>query len=364
VSKTGYLHKPVTIKDIARIAGVSYSCVSRALLDKKEISEETKKRIRKIAEELDYHPNYIAKGLVTGRTFNIGIIVSLLRDPNNIEFLGCFLEELEKTGYSLVIYTTAAKSGCLSDRELKHITKKKVDGFILNELNVMDRRLKDVLEKRDIPFVFYNGYYHMDSVTLDRAEGIRRVVKYLVELGHRNFVYLCHPDISWHIKEEASKIYGFKKGIEESGLSFRDDMIIEGWGTPEDGYDKTLQLLRKRIDLPTALIYHNDLSAIGGITALAENGIGIPDDVSVVGFDNIPLSRYTSPPLTTIEQPRGEIVKEVVRRIIKKIDNPEERFPVKVFTPELIIRNSTGPVRRKSYRGTKICGKKGVVIQS
>ncbi|MCM8762181.1 MAG: LacI family transcriptional regulator, partial [Candidatus Omnitrophica bacterium] len=288
-----------------------------------------------------------------GKSFNIGITVQLKEDPNNMEFLIGFLREVEKAGYSLVIYTTTEPSGCLTEKELKMISRRMVDGFIMNECNTQDKKLMELLKERKIPFISYNGFYTKNSVTLDRAEGIKKVINYLIKLGHRRFVYLCHPYKGFHIKNKASKIYGFKKGIEENGLTFSVDMVIEGWGTLEDGYDKTLQILRKSGDLPTAFIYHNDLSAMGGMAALAENSIKIPEDVSVAGFDNIHISRYTNPPLTTVGQPREEIVKEVVKRILEKIDNPEEEFPVKIFIPELIIRRSTGPVKTKIYKGRK-----------
>jgi len=325
--------KNVTIKDIAKIAGVSHTCVSRALLDKEDIGKETKNIIRKLAEEMNYQPDDIARNLVSRSTRTIGVFINSFRNPRDGETIQALSEEIERRGYSLVIYT---REKTPTDRAINLMLRKKVEGIVFFTMAFWDY-------KGNVPAVFCgNDAYDKvpDFVTIDRAKGVFCAVEYLMRLGHKDFAFLCHPNTRQSINRN-TKFKGFRDALVKNGLPLRDEWIIDGVGFVEDGYDKTKKLLKNK--MPTAIFYNGDSAAIGGMAALAEEGVKIPDDVSVVGFDNIAMSRYTIPSLTTIERPVSHMIAEAVKILFERMENPDSSMKHKILIPRLIIRNSTGP---------------------
>jgi len=331
--------KKITIYDLAEIAGVSHTCVSRALLDRDDIGEDTKKQIRKLAEKFNYQPNEIARNLVLKRTYNVGVAIATFTDPTNTEFLQCFFEELKKNTYSMMPFITDYN---FPERELNLLMRKKIDGLILFPGDSGHERYTRF---HSVPLVFCGNLLPMkNSVTVDRAKGTYDAVKYLIGMGHRDFAYLCYPNIDINMNV-SSKLTGFRKAIIERGIVFKRDMLIKGLGTLEDGYVKTQELL-SRGKMPTAILYNNDLSAMGGLDALAKKGIRVPDDVSVVGFDNIEMSQFTIPALTTIAKPIKKLAENVVRMLMKRMENPDIEHEQITLEQNLVVRESTGPARR------------------
>lgn len=338
--------KNPTIYKIAELAGVSHTCVSRALLDRDDIGEDTKKRIRKLAADLDYYPNESARSLVLKKTATVGVSIGAFNATNNQEFLQYLFNELKKNGYSMLLFIN---DYTVPENEIKLLQRKKIDGLILSSgvseksIKYIDKYKKDSAYYR-MPVVSYDDFvYVKNSVTIDRSEGTFNAVKYLIGLGHKDFAYLCHQEMIASMST-LSKVKGFRQALLENGLVCRDEWMLEDMGSYETGYENTRKLLRQK-RMPTAIFYNGDIPAIGGLAALAEHGVRVPEDVSVVGFDNMPVSGYTVPPLTTIEKPLEKMAKLVVKLLMKKIKNPgiiNEQIKLK---QNFIVRKSTGPAK-------------------
>ena len=350
----------VTLKDLAKAAGLSRTAVSRALRDMPDIGPATRKRVKLLAGKIDYHPHEIARSLAVGRTKIIGLVLNELDNP----FYGALAEKIarfvEQAGYSFLVshvdpydpYTTAEKA-------IRYLARRNADGIIAGVAPNVFYDVRGICR----PLVAYGVLdKHLPGVFTDRKHGMREAVSYLVALGHTQFGLLClqrpHP--------REGKQAGFRSALVRHGLPVRQEWIVPGTGTLHSGFETTKAFLRNR-DLPTVFMYNNDLAAIGGMQAIQEAGLRVPEDISVVGFDNIEMGRYTFPALTTVEQPVDTIAEHVLRILFRRIDDPEYMEQT-ILRPELIIRNSTGvPPTDKAMRRytgeTDDAAPKGTVLE-
>ncbi len=335
----------VTIRDIAVAAGVSISTVSRALRRGAAEAEgdETARRIVRIARELNYTPNSLAKGLRQSRTRTVGVIFNDLNNPFYTEILGEIGESLHEQDYSLII--------CYShydlERERRNILSllaRQVDGLVISPIDERSENLAILLERGVNTVIIDSFPYHDDLsyVYTDHAIGIRLAADHLLNNGHTGIRLITAPS------QEASRAGHFVRGLREAlqarGLPFREEQIVRSPdNTIESGYATFGRLLDGERARPagfTAVLTISDLLATGIYKFANEHDLRIPDDFSIVGYDNIEISGALNPPLTTVHQSRKRIGRESVQILINNIESAAPDVRRVSFNPHLVVRKS------------------------
>ncbi|MCL4488090.1 MAG: LacI family transcriptional regulator [Chloroflexi bacterium] len=325
----------VSIKDIARAAGVSHSTVSRALSNSPLVSGETRDRIRLIAQELGYSPNAIARGLVTQQTRTVGVIVTTIADP----FIGEVVRGIEElaadNGYRVFLGTS--HSDPIREVNLvKGFREWRVDGVIVASSRVGALYIP-LLNEIGVPVVLINSQQegpYVHSVAVDNVEGAEQATRHLLSLGHRTVGYIGGPsDHSSH----RDRLTGYRYSLTEAGLLFDPSLVLPGNGRADSG--NQVASLLDHSPAATAVFCYNDLTAIGVVHALLRRGLRVPADLSVVGFDDIEYASFVEPPLTTIHQPKDEMGRLAMRMLIDLLNGDQV---TNVMVPgELVVREST-----------------------
>ncbi|WP_105616580.1 LacI family DNA-binding transcriptional regulator [Vallitalea okinawensis] len=338
----------ITIKDIAKIAGVNYSTVSRSLNDSPLVAQPTKDRIKKIAEELGFEFNANARSLTTSKTGTIGIIY-----PENFDEFGIHLyysslhhqlrKSLEKLDLDLIV--AFPKNRITKENNVKKlITKQKVDGLIIAQSD-LDQETLRFIAKAKVPFVFFHHpvdtkFEDVDAVYTDHFQGGYLATKHLIEQGHQRIICMTAGDEL----EFQLRTGGYRAALDDHGLVFKDDLIIEG----RPYFELAKELIIEKFEVvrsADAIFAQNDLLAWGVIEALKEKNIKVPQDIAVVGYDDIELSTYITPRITTIRQPREEIAALTCERLYELLSskNTDRKRKKKTeLPPSLIIRESCG----------------------
>jgi len=337
---------PVTIKDIAKEAGVSHSTVSRALHGNPLISDETIARIRKIAHEMGYFPSAAARALKTNRSQVLGVILSSMDDPFFSEILQGIENEIQGSGYSLFI--AAAQNNPEREREIVHtMVEHRAEGVIICSTSFSEDQGGSFLQY-GVPIVVVNNQAAEEfrySIYHDDVYGSQLVTRHLIELGHKKNAYLGN---SLSGRTNMDRLTGFKQEMASAGLPIPENYILEvPGGAPENGRAAVKQILDFP-SRPTALICYNDMLAIGALKEFQQSNIRVPQDMSVTGFDNIVFSAYTNPLLTTFDQPKRFIGSEAARLLLDLLDptsTPElsNQPKVKILKGNLLVRGSTAP---------------------
>ncbi|RIK29132.1 MAG: LacI family transcriptional regulator [Anaerolineae bacterium] len=335
----------VTIKDIAKEAGVSHTTVSRALRGSSLISDETTRRIQETALTLGYLPSAAARSLKTNRSQALGIIVSSIDDPYFSEILQGIEEIAQANHYSLFI----AASQRDAEREsviVQAMRQHRVDGIIICSTPFSAERSQQ-FSKYDIPIVMINNQAAEEyrySIYHDDMDGSRQIARHLIELGHRRIAYLGNSSSG---RTTQDRLAGFHYELQASGLPLPNEYIYETPGSePNKGelaVDHFLQLANR----PTAIVCFNDMLAIGVLKSLQQRGFRVPEDISITGFDNIVFSNYTNPPLTTFDQPKrfiGQRAAELILSLLSSasdIQIPQQK--IQVLRGSLLVRSSSAP---------------------
>ena len=337
----------ITIKDIAKVAGVSHPTVSRALHDHPGLSPKTVERIKKIAEEMGYVPNAAARGLKTSRTKALGVIVKHIDDPFWNEVLDGVDSVLHPAGYSLFIATTH-RDKQREKEVVQSMVQRGVDGVILLAPQFSQEQ-SHILHTYGLPMATVNNEGGGECQYLifnDDDYGIRQVTKHLVDLGHKHIAFLGNRLGGL---TNTNRLAGFLDELKRSGISSHKELIFHASsGNPQGGREGANYLLTLR-KMPTAIVCYNDFLAVGVYNTLHEQGLFIPKDVSVVGFDNIIISEFLSPPLTTLHQYKFELGVGAANMLLemleheKKQDQPKPTAVTKKISirGELRIRAST-----------------------
>lgn len=339
----------VTIKDIAKIAGVSHSTVSRSLNDSSEISEKTKERIKKIAEELGFEFNNNARSLSTKKTGTIGIIFDKGFDQENASlFFSKLLKELryslERASFDAIIdFRANPFTGKNNIKKL--INGNKIDGFIIVDEYIEEEDLKFIKEKK-VPTVFvhnrpaYQKKYKLDYVMTDHYKGGYLATQYLINMGHKQIITFTHKIYNKEYSEFEERTKGFVKAMEENNLKISEKEIIRDEISFEYGREKIKELIKKKKKF-TAVYAQTDLLALGIIRGLRELNIKVPEEVSVIGYDNIEFGKFSEPELTTINQPTAKLAEEAVKLLTEKFDKKYNEIERKIIIePNLVLRNS------------------------
>jgi DNA-binding LacI/PurR family transcriptional regulator len=333
----------VSIKDIAKAAGVSHPTVSRALSDSPLISRETKARIQRLAKEMGYSPNALARGLVTRQTRTVGVVVTTLADP----FVAEIVQGIEATahdhGYSVILSTC----GSVPEREISAVQmlgSKRVDGVIVTASRIGALYLEH-LERVGVPIVLINNQNEQSgrytfTVTVDNRHGGKLAAGHLVSLGHRRIAYVSGPA---NHSSDLDRLDGYRQVILDAGIEPCPEWVVPGNGRPSGG-EAALGHLLSPEERVTAVFCYNDMTAIGLVHAARKAGLAVPRDIAVVGFDDIPFASYLYPPLTTVAQPRvemGERAMEMMLSLIPGEQNGAGEPANIVVQGKLIVRAST-----------------------
>ncbi|HLJ45249.1 MAG TPA: LacI family DNA-binding transcriptional regulator [Bryobacteraceae bacterium] len=339
----------MSIRDVARRAKVSIATVSRALNNSSSVDPVTAARVRKAAEELRYFPDSQARSLVSGRSRILGLIVSDITNPFFPELVKGFEDVAISYEYEIMVSSTNYDSARMA-LCVRRLLERKVEGVAIMT-SEMDQPLIDQLVRRKVPTVFLDvGSVHtfISNIQVDYTSGINAAVKHLLELGHRRIGFISGP---LGLKSACIRRTAFLERLAGTGILEEDELVREGDHTIEGGLEAMTHLLALAVP-PTAVLASNDLTAIGAMRAIRRKGWSVPDDVSVIGFDDIHFAEFTEPPLTTVALSRWELAENAIRALVSQIDARESgreangaEFYVK---PSLVIRQSTGSPKRKA----------------
>ncbi len=344
----------VTIKDIAKRLNLSYSTVSRALNSSSLVNEKTMKRIQEEAKRMGYTPNALARGLVLKKSGIIGMIIPDITNPFFPALARGAEDRAVDRGYNLLVCNTDWNIK-LETRHLRLIQEKKVDGLILSSINLENKYLETIIQK-GYPLVFVSRVYpgvDVNFVGMDTHYGGYLAGKHLVELGHRNIAFIGGK---FNIGSVQGRFSGFLKALREAGIEFNPSLAVEGEFNIESGYARALELFKynfKSGGKITAVFAANDLVAIGVMKAVRELGLSVPDDVSVIGYDDIFVSSIPGVELTTVFQEKRKMGELAVDLLLDEIDSSFGgdgrtggiRKKVKrkkiILKPRLIVRKTT-----------------------
>ncbi len=315
----------VSLKDISVSCGVSIATVSKALNDHKDVSQATKQRIIKAAKEMGYFPNSQARALKTNRTFNIGVMFSDeagrgLTHEFFAKVLNSFKTEAEQSGYDITFINKNIGGRKMSTYE--HCRYRNVDGIVIICTDFSDPDVYEVING-ELPVVTIDHIFECRSAIVSNNEaGMEQLVRYVYGLGHRKLAMIQGKRSA--VSEK--RLSGFCKACMSLGIEVEKDWMLTGeYHSPQITYDITKKLMQSE-DRPTCIFMPDDYSAIGGYSALADMGIRIPDDVSVVGYDGIAYSEFLSPMLTSYRQNTAEIGARAAKKLLSQIENPSTTF--------------------------------------
>ena len=340
---TNRINSP-TIKDIARLASVSHSTVSRALRNSSLVDPKTTQKIQRIARKAGYRASAVARGLVTQETRTIGVVVTTIADPFVSEVLSGIEETANRHGYSVFL----AESNTDSEREIKAVqsfAERWVDGIVVTSSRVGSLHF-ELLSEMQVPIVLVNNQRpgaSAHSVMIQNREGSRQAVQHLMRLGHRRIAYIRDK---FGYESDAERLAGYRTALRQGGIALSKELIVCGDGKAEGGMFAMRSLLGLE-EPPTAVFCYNDMTALGALRCIHDERLQVPQDISVVGFDDLFIASYTSPRLTTVRQPRRQLGQLAMESLLRSMSGEESVGAITV-PAELIVRESTAPPREMS----------------
>lgn len=325
------------IHAVARLANVSIATVSRTINHIPTVNPKMAKRVWEAIRELDYFPNTQARALVSGRSRLLGLIVSEITNPFFPELIQVFEEVAVEHGYEILIGSTNYDPERMR-RCIRRMVERNADAVAVMTFGI-EQPLLDQLADRKIPLVFVDQGPDRPGISLlhvDYHHGIRQGVQHLAALGHRDIAFVTGP---LRLHSAQSRLAAYKKALQECGIAVQGDFIVEGDHTMEGGMTAAERLLALET-LPTAIMCSNDMLAIGVLHKLSRSGLRVPDDVSIVGFDDIRMAEMMIPPLTSIQMSRSELARAAVTALRAHVENTSPKREYKIDT-RLVVREST-----------------------
>jgi len=335
----------VRLKDIARDLNVSVITVSKAMRGNTDISEATRERVLARMKELDYQPNMMARSLVTGQSFIIGLIVPDLLNPFFTELAKSLGSALRKQSYGLVL-ASSEDNAEVERSEIRMMLARGVDALLIASCQPKLQGFMSV-HNQSTPFVLLDRpfpHLRANFVGTDDYAGGRLATEHLISLGRKRLAYIGSPDIS----AAAERFRGYRMALRDHGIELREEFVLsnpdvgDSGDEPADdaGYEMMRKLLKRR-SRPNGVFCHNDVVAIGAMKATLDAGLSIPKDIAFVGFDNVRYSKYLQIPLTSVDQSTGQLgvaaAQLALDLIAKKVDKPKTIL----LAPSLVVRQST-----------------------
>ncbi len=329
-----------TIRDVAHAAGVSTSTVSHVINDTRFVSPETRQRVLAAMQRLNYSPNRLASSLRSNQTLTLGVLLPNSANPYFAEILVGIENTCFDLGYNIIL----GNANDDPERELAYLRvliSRQVDGILLISTGSYAESIT-YLTQQQVPVVVVDRAPGIESVTeifTDNKEGGLLATRHLIELGHTDIACITGPSF---LSPSADRVVGYKQAMAEANLLLDDAWIVSGDFQLGSGY-RACQRLLQLDNQPTAVFACNDLMAVGALCAIHETRRRVPDDVSVIGYDDIPLASYTTPRLTTIAQPAREIGEIAVLRLIEALRSDEATAERECLPVKLVERDSCGP---------------------
>lgn len=328
------------MRDVAQKAGVAISTVSLVVNNQDGVSDDLRAKVLSAIEELGYRPNRIAQSLKTNKSQVLGLIIPDITNPFFPAVVRGVTDTASRYGYSILLANSDGKVE--EERNYLHLfADTNVDGIIFTT----SLKLKDnlqLLQELPIPKVVldrYLGPFNIPTVTIDNIAGGYLAATHLLQNGVKRILIICGPQ---GYQSSIDRLTGYQKALEDYGLPIDPELIVFGDFTLAGGQQVICQALETALDFD-AVFATNDLMALGALVELANQGVRVPEDIQVVGYDDIPLAGLFQPSLTTIRQPAYEMGHEAVRTVLRGIGNTNKTPPAKVLSPELVIRHSTKP---------------------
>ena len=332
----------VRLKDIAQLASVSVMTVSKALRGEPDVSAATRAKIKKLALDLGYVPNTSAQGLRTNTTKLLGLVIPSTLNPIYARIVSAIEERTHDFGYDLLIAQTQNKSE-REDACLRRLLARRVDGLLITPVYRFEAeaRIYHEIAVRKIPTVLLGPpapfCKNFPGIETQELAGSHAATKHLLDLGHKQIAYLTGPPAAPWAHE---RFEGYRRALRDAGLQPDDKLVFQAGSTIEDGANATLQMVNEGCQ-PTAVQAVSDLVAIGCAETLLQQGLKIPEDISLVGFGNILAAEYFRVPLTTVRQPKHRLGVAAVEALIKLIR--KEPIELKPLPAELEVRKSSAP---------------------
>lgn len=337
--------KAATIRDVAKIAGVGLGTVSRVINGSPQVSEATRRRVLQVIEELNYVPNPTARRLSTGKTLTIVVIVPFFTRPAEIERLRGIENTLAESDYDLIIYnveTVQRRDACI--REIPR--KERADGVIIISLWPCNEDLP-YLVSADVPIVLVDANHPslklMNRVIVDDVKGGRLATQHLIDLGHQRIGLISdYLDSPFNFTSSRDRHNGYRQALNAAGIAYHSEYHLQG----EHGRHSANALAQEMLALPeppTAIFATSDTQAMGVLQAASERGLQVPQDLSVIGYDDIEVAEYLG--LTTIQQLLHESGQRGVELLLDILHNPETQPVCDVMPTKLVVRDTTAPPR-------------------
>lgn len=326
--------KPVNAMEVARLAKVSQSTVSRVFTPGSNVSEKTKKKVLEVAKELGYRPNALARGLIMNKTNIVGLAMRDIENPFYHEVLGKFTKGLREKGYqTLFVYT---ENDEIQQEEIAQFLEYNVEGVIVTDA-YLSSKVVSQLHENQIPVILFNRYSKdipCYSVSCDNYAAAQQIAKYLYEQGYQKMAYITGR-VNTSTSQDRQR--GFCDFLQQKGLV---PIIEEGDYSYERAYEATMQLL-KRGEQPDVIFGANDITALGALHAVKAMKLSVPDDIAIIGFDNIKMSSWPSHELTTWEQPVEEMVSLAINTLVNEMKSKSVKPVTKLVSGKLIERSTT-----------------------
>ncbi len=337
-------HK-LTIYDVAKEANVGVGTVSRVLNNHPSVAPETRKRVKDVAERLNYQPHTYAQRLAKRQSETLSAIIPFFTNYFFIEILQGVQDRISQLGYDLVLYgvnNIDQVEGYVS----RALQRGRVDGILLFSMKIPEKVIVR-LQETNVPVVLVDTVSpHFDSISVANVDGAYAATTHLIELGRRPVGMVNAQLVSAPAIE---RLQGYKHALEIHGISFSEDLVKTGCTMKQDGfnreagYEAMSDFIKMGPEMPKAFFVSSDIQAMGAIAALSENEMRVPDDISIVGFDDIELARHLK--LTTMRQPMYQMGILAVDRMVARMSNPDLEILHTTFSPTLIVRESCGALR-------------------
>ncbi|HJT71632.1 MAG TPA: LacI family DNA-binding transcriptional regulator [Terriglobales bacterium] len=335
------------IREIARRAKVSTATVSRAINRVPTVDPQLARRVWRVVEQLGYYPNTQARALVSGRTRIFGLIVSEITNPFFPEIVQSFEDVAVQHNYEILLSSTIHDPK-RTELAVRRMVERRVDGVAVLTFG-MEERLIERLRFRKVPLVFVDVGPHVSGVgniRVNYLNGIRQAVQHLAAMRHARIAFIMGPE---GLKSSQARRAAFEQAMQEIGLEIAPGFVVIGDHTVQGGMNALLQLI-SFADRPTAVMCSNDMTAIGVMRQAYDQGIDIPKDLSIVGFDDIKLAQFTIPPLTTVQMSQAELARLAFKALIHEVDGTGSA-PADgdyVLTTSLVLRESTAMANGRS----------------
>jgi len=332
--------RKVTIKDVAALAQTSVTTVSLILNHKgQRFSSETIDRVHKAQVELGYSPDYFAQNMVNKKTRTIAVLVPDINNPFFSEFIQGIEEVAYRENFIPLIYSVGANNQKV-DYYLKELIRRNVDGFIL-AVSGLDINLLAQLSTQQMPYILLDQsekQHQSDEITVQDLMGGQMATDYLIEHGHRKIGIVLPANSAWNIDQ---RLLGYREALAAHDINFQDDWLINTELSKKGGYQVTDQVIASGV---TAVFAVNDELAIGLYRGFAEHQLNIPENLSIIGYDNVDWCEYVTPKLTTIKQPIFELGQEATRLLLDRIADPDKPIQQRILAVSLIERDSVQPI--------------------